>query len=363
MLPPSPEAYIADFNTGLDSWDASIKEKKEARPLFAAVLHLAHGNIIGNMPLDVLDAYADALKAAGAERIDIYTTPAAWPDKTPAIIAKYDAVIAHIRQIGVKLGFDPTADVRPVEGGFAVWKPGAIAAYTEMARRYQPEKFSVLHEPTAMNSKLHDKVTPQQWADFSSEACASIAKVSPHTQCTVAVLLFERAEFDALVKAPGIQSIGFDIMGHGTDIIHYDNKGLIHQLAEIEHMVSAARAAGKSLHIAELGRQTWGYQGSRGSNGASGSTSSPYAPYDIGNARYLALDERYFTTMVHFAAAHHFDSVQLMRTTTFFTYAPPGTNPSLVSGDYIAAVAKAVAAKKRTGMFDTYRKIVGSFGH
>jgi hypothetical protein len=51
--------------------------------LFAAVLHLAHGRIIPNMPLDVVIAYAAALKEAGAERVDIYTTQSAWPDKIP----------------------------------------------------------------------------------------------------------------------------------------------------------------------------------------------------------------------------------------------------------------------------------------
>jgi hypothetical protein len=272
-------------------------------------------------------------------------------------------VIAHIRQIGMKLGFDPTADARPVEGGFAVWRPWAIAAYMEMARRYQPEKFSVLHEPTAMDGKLHDKVTPQQWAEFSSEACASIAKVSPRTQCVVAVLPFEQAEFDALIKVPGIQSIGFDIFGQGKDFINYSNNGMRNQLVELEGMIKAARAAGKSLHIAELGRQTWGFQGANGANAAHGSTTSPYAPYDIGDARYLDLDERYFTVMVHFAAANHFDAVQDMRTTTFFFYSPPGSNPSLVSTDYIMGVAKAVSEGKRTGMFETYRKVVNSFAH
>jgi hypothetical protein len=53
----------------------------------------------------------------------------------------------------------------------------------------------------------------------------------------------------------------------------------------------------------------------------------------------------------------------LFRTTTFFTYSPPGTNTSLVSAGYIRAVAGAVAAHKHTGMFDTYRRVVNSRKH
>jgi len=38
---------------------------KGKKPLSAVVLHLAHGRIISNMPLDVLIAYADALRGSG----------------------------------------------------------------------------------------------------------------------------------------------------------------------------------------------------------------------------------------------------------------------------------------------------------
>ena len=257
--PPSPEAYIADQNAGLDAVEASIAGLEGKKLLFAGVLYLAHGQIIAKMPLDVLIAYADALKEAGVERVDIYTTQSAWPDKIPADIAKYDAVIEHIRRIGLKLGFDPTADPHTLKGGYAQWKPWAIAAYTEMARRYQPEKFSVMHEPTAMDMSLREKVSPATWAAFATQACAAIAAVSPHTVCTVALLPFERAEFDALIKVPAIKSIGFDIFGDGHDLINYDNSGLRHQIDELATLIKAARAAGKSLHIAETGRQIWDF--------------------------------------------------------------------------------------------------------
>ncbi|MGA8791853.1 hypothetical protein, partial [Candidatus Binatus sp.] len=82
--------------------------------------------------------------------------------------------------------------------------------------------------------------------------------------------------------------------------------------------------------------------------------------YNIGDPRYIDLDERWFETMAHYAAAHEFDSIMLFRTTTFFTYSPAGTNTSLVSAGYIRAVAEAVTAHKRTGMFDTYRRVVHS---
>ncbi|MGA3228586.1 MAG: hypothetical protein ABSD51_01435 [Candidatus Binatus sp.] len=358
-MPPSPEAYIADQNAGLDAVEASIAGLEGKKPLFAGVLHLAHGQIIAKMPLDVLIAYADALREAGVERVDIYTTQSAWPDKIPADIAKYDAVIAHIRQIGLKLGFDPTADPRTLKGGYAQWKPWAIAAYTEMARRYQPEKFSVMHEPTAMDMSLREKVSPATWAAFATQACAAIAAVSPHTVCTVAILPFERAEFDALIKVPAIKSIGFDIFGDGHDLINYDSSGLRHQIDELASMIKAARAAGKSLHIAETGRQIWDFMDLMTASGAEKSHRS-YQDYNIGDPRYIDLDERWFETMAHYAAAHEFDSIMLFRTTTFFAYSPAGTNTSLVSAGYIRAVAEAVTAHKRTGMFDTYRRVVDS---
>ena len=50
---------------GFDAFDGSIASMKGKKPLFAVVLHLAHGRIISNMPLDVLIAYADALRGSG----------------------------------------------------------------------------------------------------------------------------------------------------------------------------------------------------------------------------------------------------------------------------------------------------------
>ena len=361
-MPPSPGAYIADQNAGLDAVEASLAGLESERPLFAAVLHLAHGRIIPNMPLDVLFAYADALKEADAERVDIYTTQSAWPDKIPADIAKYDALVAHIRQLGLKLGVDPEVDPRTLTGGFAQWKPWAIAAYTEMAWRYQPEKFSVMHEPTAMKMNLREKVSPATWAAFATQACAAIAAVSPHTVCTVAILPFEREEFDALIKVPAIKSVGFDIFGDGHDLFNYDNSGLRHQIDELASMIKAARAAGKSLHIAETGRQIWDFMDLMANSRAEKSHQS-YQDYNIGDPRYVDLDERWFETMAHYAAANEFDSIMLFRTTTFFTYSPPGTNTSLVSAGYIRGVAEAVAAHKHTGMFDTYRRVVNSRKH
>ncbi len=67
--------------------------------------------------------------------------------------------------------------------------------------------------------------------------------------------------------------------------------------------------------------------------------------------------------MAHYAAANEFDSNKLFRTTTFFTYSPPGTNTSLVSSGYIRGVAEAVATHKRTGMFDTFHRVVNSRKH
>ncbi len=361
-MPPSPGAYLADQNAGLDAVEASIAGLVGKKPLFAGVLHLAHGQIIAKMPLDVLIASADALKEAGVERVDIYTTQSAWRDKIPADIAKYDALVAHNRQLGLKLGFDPEVDPRTLTGGYAQWKPWAIAAYTEMARRYQPEKFSVMHEPTAMDMSLREKVSPATWAAFATEACAAIAAVSPHTVCTVAILPFERAEFDALIKVPAIKSIGFDIFGDGHDFFNYDSSGLRHQIDELASMIKAARAAGKSLHIAETGRQIWDFMDLTATSRAEMSHQS-YQDYNIGDPRYIDLDGRWFETMAHYAAAHEFDSIMLFRTTTFFTYSPPGTNTSLVSAGYIRAVAEAVAAHKRTGMFDTYRRVVNSRKH
>ena len=75
--------------------------------IFSANLVLAHAAFIKYFPLDVLMKYADALKEAGARRIDIYTNPAAWAQNDFATIAKYKALIEHIRKIGLEIAISP----------------------------------------------------------------------------------------------------------------------------------------------------------------------------------------------------------------------------------------------------------------
>jgi hypothetical protein len=76
----------------------------------------------------------------------------------------------------------------------------------------------------------------------------------------------------------------------------------------------------------------------------------------------MELDEHYLETMTRYAAAYQFDSIMWFRSTSFFAYSPPGTNTSLISPDYIRAVAKGVQDHKRTEFFDDYRRVVDSYG-
>jgi hypothetical protein len=72
------------------------------------------------------------------------------------------------------------------------------------------------------------------------------------------------------------------------------------------------------------------------------------------------LDERWFTTgSLRCGARIRFRPS--IRTTSFFTYSPPGTNASLVSSGYMRTVGEAVAAHKRTGIFNTYHYVVDSY--
>ena len=342
-LPASPEAYIRSTNKGLDAIDASLGNAKGKAPLFSADHFLGQGQNIRYSSIEALNAYTDGLKASGAQLIEFFAVQTQWPDKDPKTIAKYDSTIAHARKLGLQIGFDPTVDPPPLKGGgYVVWKPWALAAYVEMARRYQPEKFSVLHEPAAMNARLREQVSPETWAAFAGEACDAIHTVSPKTQSTVGVLPFEHTVFEALIKVPQITSVGFDVYA-------------VSEIAEVDAMIAQARSAGKSVHMAETWRPHWEGLATVGGD------ATPFVPYYVGDERYVALDQHWLKTMVHYAAVRGMDAIMPFCTTAFFVYVPTGPDASEISKSYIQASGNAAIHGKRTPTFDTYKTLIKSY--
>ena len=77
--------------------------------------------------------------------------------------------MTRIRQLGLQLAINP--EITPGELGqhptFDAFQTAALLNYAQLAARYQPENFVIVHEPTTATSSLAlPGTTVQQWHDF-----------------------------------------------------------------------------------------------------------------------------------------------------------------------------------------------------
>src|ERR1700683_4260552 len=83
--------YISSLNSALDSLIAKFSALPQQPVIFSANLILAHGVGVKGVPTKALLEYIDALKAAGAQRIQF--NPAVTSIDDPEVMARYDAVV------------------------------------------------------------------------------------------------------------------------------------------------------------------------------------------------------------------------------------------------------------------------------
>jgi hypothetical protein len=133
-------------------------------------------------PLDILLEYVEGLKAAGAQRVDL--NPAVTSINNPAATAAYDALVAHIRELGMQLALNPQVAVGELGSSpsFQDFQDMAMTTYPALAARYQPENFVIVHEPTTMNARLGVTASVADWDSFIRAVAPLIHAASPHTR-------------------------------------------------------------------------------------------------------------------------------------------------------------------------------------
>src|SRR5579872_2581297 len=94
--------FEAQFISGIGSATRGLVSTlgSPTRPVvFSANIPMANGASIATTPLDTLLDYVDGLKQAGAQRIEF--NPGLTSLSDPIVMAKYDALVQHIRQLGL----------------------------------------------------------------------------------------------------------------------------------------------------------------------------------------------------------------------------------------------------------------------
>jgi hypothetical protein len=209
------QQYLILMDKALDAIIEKCRKQPQHRLIFSANLFFAHEVCIKNMPLETLKKYVDALKEAGVHRIDINMGLFPWLDNHQETIQKYDALIDHIHHAKLQLAINPQYSVMYHKfGKFDDWKTAALKVYPEIAQRYQPDIFVVVHEPTVMNGRMGINVSLKKWRDFTQQAAIAVKEVSPGSRCGAGILVVLQSEwkyFDEFLALEELDIITFDI--------------------------------------------------------------------------------------------------------------------------------------------------------
>lgn len=338
---PSQQQYMQDMDKGLDLVMGKMQGQPRQPLIFSSNLFFAHGAAIPAIPEDVLIKYADALHDAGAGRVDINLAIDPWVKGQKDIVDKYDAVIARIRRHGMQLAINPEFNRgKDRSYDFAAWSADALKAYPEIAARYHPDIFVVIHEPTTMAARMGQKLSPRAWADFAQKAIAAVKQASPRTRCGVGLLPEEWMYTRPFLDLPGLDTLSVDI---------YSLKGL----KALNGMIAAAKKAGKGVYVEETWRTP--YVPARQPN------LEAWSSVGIGNAAYEDLDAKWLATIAAYAGVWGMEAVTPFWSTTFFLYVKDGRDGALDAG-YNGRVIEAIRKGERTKTFEAFRRMAQEAG-
>jgi hypothetical protein len=342
---PLTEAeYAARLEAALDRLIARLRGAPQGRIKFAANLFLAHEVAIAAVPVGTLVRQVDALKAVGVRRLDINMGLSPWRAGDAEARDRYDALVRHIRAEGLELAINPAyarrhADVRTVDD----WERAALPVFREIARRYAPDVFVVLHEPTTQEHRLGQAATPARWREFVRAAARAVKEASPRSRVGAGFLASERAHFDAILPLPEVDVVTLDVYALAS-------------LAAYNRMIEAARARGKPVYIEE----TWRPGFDPAAAGGGRVDLDQALSRGIGSARLAHLDRKWLEAMALYAAVQRLEAVTFFWTQAFFAYADG--DASALDPAYNRRVIEAIDRGERTETYRTLAALVARHG-
>lgn len=343
------EASVAAFKSSLTGATHPV--------VFSGNLLYAHGAVIGSFPLDVLLQYVEGLKAAGAQRIDL--NPGVTSIDDPVAAAAYDALVAHIRELGLQLAINPTV----IEGElgasptFQDFQDAAMTNYPALAARYQPDNFVIVHEPTTQNARLGISATPRDWDGFIRSVAPLIQAASPHSRLGAGgfYIASENAYFQDFVTIPVLDFMTMDI---------YDDQNLpgFNSWIQIAHAATdPEHPNGKGVYIAE----TW----------APRYLSFPLPPdwqtlpggldsialVGACNAVFADMDAHWLQTMALYASVNQMEAVTAFDTPCFFGSGIAGQDKPFDPG-FVFAAQQSIQGGQLTSTAQAYLGVKQQYG-
>jgi uncharacterized protein (TIGR03437 family) len=334
--PQTEQQFIAATIAAIEAFQGTLPPPAN-KVVFGGNLAPAQGGLIGGQPLNVLLQYVEGMKAAGCQRVDL--NPGVTSINHRAIAAMYDAIVTHIRELGMQLAINPTVlngelGANPT---FQDFQNAAMTAYPALAARYHPDNFVIVHEPTTMDARLGIVTTTGQWDGFIRAVAPLVKTASPHTRLGAGDFYSaaENTYFEDFVTIPVLDFMTMDI--------YDDNK-----FPQLDAWVKLAHTAvdpthpkGKGIYVEE----TWvpkylpiplpaGWQSNPGGTDA-------LALVGDCDVAFAPMDAVWLQAMSTWASDAGMEALTAYTTEAFFTYGSSGSDkPSQAS--YVGTVLQAV---------------------
>jgi uncharacterized protein (TIGR03437 family) len=311
------QQFIASTTSAIAAFQSSLAPAA-GNVVLSGNLVYANGALVAqpSIPLNVLLQYVEGLKAAGAQRVDL--NPGVTSINDPAATAAYDALVAHIRELGMQLALNPQ-----IVGGelgasptFQDFQNTAMTAYPALVARYQPDNFVIVHEPTTMNARLGVAGTVQEWDSFIRSVAPLIQAASPHTRLGSGGFYDsdENTFFEDFATIPVLDFMTMDVYDD-------DNFPGLNAWIQLAHSaVDPTHPNGKGIYLEE----TWAPKylpNPLPSNWQSNPAGlSAYELVGDCNLDFQAMDVSWLQAMTMWASASGMEAVTPFTTQAFFYY-------------------------------------------
>jgi uncharacterized protein (TIGR03437 family) len=282
----------------------------------------AHGSTVADVPVSVLLDYTDGLKAAGVQRVEFNpaVTTIGASNSVPAAEANLDAMVLHIRQLGMRLAINPEYD----NGEFTVntfqdFLNMAATTYPVLAARYKPDNFVIAHEPTTMAARMGITTTPSDWVNFINTVGPLVKQASPHTRIGAGdcVGCDEDDYFTAFAGIPTCSATN-----QATGCLDFMTADLYNtSFSQVTSWAQTAHASGKGMYMEE----TWApsYLESNIPPGSIQSNPQGQEAFTIigsCDTVFEPMDQQWLAAMTEFGSSIGLEAVTPFTTQAFFLY-------------------------------------------
>ena len=327
----SLSSYSSSLTSSIDSLMQQYPANPKSPVIISANLYLGYGGIVPEVATQTLLDYVDGLKAAGAQRIDINPAIDTVNDATSA--AKYDAVVQHIRQLGLQLAINPEFDSSEAKvASFQDFQTLATSTYQQMAARYQPDRFVIVHEPDTQAGRMGLTTTVAEWTAFVDAMAPIIKAASPATLVGAGAFYGARPEgqgnnneaayYAAFVADPNLDFTTMDV--YADDPASIAEFALWAQMAHTNHKIVYMEETARPQFIPTTLPSDWESLSNEALS-IDGSGYSAFAP----------LDAQWLAAMTAFCSANGMEAMTYFQTNTLFLYVTSGvtqaTDPAFIT--------------------------------